>query len=280
MKKWKRDATISYGIGMIVCTMLGYAYGNIIVFIIGFTIITAFYTGFNEIQSQSEARQIKIRKHQESLRLQSEEEANKVREQQDLLRIQAQREYHRKFSEVYVSTDREDYIVKKEDYKRGNSRENEYRRKYLLPLLNLYDTKCAKCGKMDNGFDLDHFFLSKNEGGNFSLLHKDGHLVNNAIPLCQSCNRAKGDRPFNNFFDREQILFLFTKNREMTLLLNQISFEAENPAPVPDSVSFSLPADIGRYIVAKPNQSEWLRQDISEAVAKEQATTTPAQPEG
>jgi hypothetical protein len=132
----------------------------------------------------------------------------------------------------------------------------------------LYDTKCVKCQRVDNGLDLDHFFLSKSVGGNFSLQHKDGYLVNNAIPLCESCNRSKGDRPYANFFDRDQILFLFTKNREMNFLLNQIEPKAETPAPSP--VSFSLPADIGSYTVAKPTQSEWPRQVISEAVEKEE----------
>lgn len=173
----------------------------------------------------------------ELLIVKTQEEADRARRNQALAEIKVQEEFRQKLSQVYVSTNRE-------DYKRGNSRENEYRKKYLLPLLNLYNTKCVKCGRMDNGFDLDHFFLSKNEGGNFSLLHRDGYLVNNAIPLCQSCNRAKGDRPYDLFFDKDQILSLFTKNREMSLLLNQIAPKGENPAPAP--VSFSLPADIGR----------------------------------
>lgn len=162
-----------------------------------------------------------------SIRIKEEADL-RLKEQQEVKRLQAQQEAERSYkdfirrvSEVYVSNNREEYVIKKEDYKRGNNRENEYRKKYLLPLLSLYNNKCAKCGKMDNGFDLDHFFLSKNEGGNFSLLHKDGYLVNNAIPLCQSCNRSKGDRPYNHFFDKEEVITLFTKNKEMTLLLNR-----------------------------------------------------------
>jgi hypothetical protein len=152
-----------------------------------------------------------IRAEQEQRRIQAEQEARR-----------SQEEYYKKLSEVLISTNREDYIIVKEDYKRGNKRENEYRKKHILALLNLHQNQCAKCHKSDNGFDLDHFFLSKNEGGNFSLMHKDGYLVNNAIPLCQSCNRSKGDRPYNTFFSNEEILSLFTNNREMTLLLNQI----------------------------------------------------------
>jgi len=218
------------------------------------------------IQAQEEAR--KAREHQELLRIQAQEEARKAREHQDLLRIQAQENLCRKLREIGVSTNREDYVVNNEDYRRNNKRDKEYRKKYLLSLLSLYDTKCVKCQRVDNGLDLDHFFLSKSVGGNFSLQHKDGYLVNNAIPLCESCNRSKGDRPYANFFDKDQILFLFTKNREMNFLLNQIEPKAETTAPSP--VSFSLPADIGSYTVAKPTQSECPRQVISEAVEKEE----------
>lgn len=154
----------------------------------------------------------RIREEQEKKRIEAEQEAQRLQE-----------EYYKKLNEVFVSTNREDYVIGKEDYKRGNKRESEYRKKHILTLLNLYQNQCAKCRKSDNGFDLDHFFISKNEGGNFALAHRDGHLVNNAIPLCQSCNRSKGDRPYDAFFNNDEILSLFTKNRQMTLILNQVS---------------------------------------------------------
>lgn len=131
------------------------------------------------------------------------------------------KEFLKKLNQVTISDKREDYIFKKEDYKRGNKREREYRKMFLLKLLSLYGNKCAKCGDTKNGFDLDHFIFSKNEGGNFALMHKDGHLVNNAIPLCQKCNRSKGDRSYKDFFTENEILSCFTKNREMTLKLNE-----------------------------------------------------------
>lgn len=130
------------------------------------------------------------------------------------------KKYLEKLKIVSISDQREDYIIKKEDYKRGNKIENNYRKKHLLRLLNLYNNKCAKCGSTNNGFDLDHFIMSKNEGGNFTLIHKDGYLVNNAIPLCQTCNRSKGDKSHKDFFNKDEILFLFEKNKEMTLIIN------------------------------------------------------------
>lgn len=262
---------------------IGFIYNHINTFIIILAIILAIVITISLVLKLIKYWKAKrIKQKQESLRIQAQEEAKKARKYQESLRIQAREDLYKKLRELGVSTNRQDYVISNEDYKRGNKRESEYRKKYLLSLLNLYDTKCVRCGRMDNGLDLDHFFLSKNSGGNFSLLHRDGYLVNNAIPLCQSCNRSKGDRPYDHFFDKDQILFLFTKNREMNFLLNQITPKAETPAPVPAPVSFSLPADIGNYIVAKPNQSEWLRQVISEAVEKEECPTTdpaPTQPE-
>lgn len=124
---------------------------------------------------------------------------------------------------VEISDNRHDYIIDDTDYKRSNSREAEYRKKYILPLLHLYKNKCAKCGAMDNGLDIDHFVFSKSRGGNFSMLHKKGHLVNNAIPLCRHCNRSKSDKSHKSFFSEAERCTLFAKNKEMTILINKKS---------------------------------------------------------
>lgn len=99
--------------------------------------------------------------------------------------------------------------------------DNDYRKTWFLTLLKIYDNKCANCGDSSNGCDLDHFVFAKNEGGNFIMKHRDGYFVNNAIPLCQNCNRSKGDQDYNNFFSEEKLLELFTKNAEMTKLINE-----------------------------------------------------------
>ena len=149
------------------------------------------------------------------------------KERKNLALRRGREQFVRNLNRVSISDDRNDYIFSDEDYRRGNKRENDYRKKYFLPLLNIFGNKCAKCGDSSNGIDLDHFVFSKNEGGNFSLLHKDGHLVNNAIPLCRACNRSKSDKSYRDFFNEEQILYLFTKNRDMTITIN-----SEN---IPDS---------------------------------------------
>ncbi len=150
-----------------------------------------------------------------------EREAEEIRKKIALEAQAKRKKLLKELNKVVISDKRGDYIIKKEDYKRGNKRESEYRKQFLLPLLGLYENKCAKCGDSNNGFDLDHFVFSKNEGGNFALLHKDGHLINNAIPLCQTCNRSKGDRSYKDFFSEDELLYCFRKNKDMTLKLNK-----------------------------------------------------------
>lgn len=176
-------------------------------------------------REQQEQQRIHTEQKKEIQRLQAE--SQKIKDQQEQQRVHADQDeslrLKAELKKVLVSTDREDYIIREIDYKKGNGREHEYRKKYVLRLFSLYQNQCAKCGRQDNGYEIDHFFISKNEGGNFSLHHKDGYFVNNAILLCRSCNSSKSDKPYNAFFSDEEILYLFTKNREMTLLLNQIS---------------------------------------------------------
>lgn len=178
----------------------------------------------------------KIREEEEQRRVEEElkraEEASKRAKEAWVKRKEAQRraeeekrlaeeEFQRKISIVRISDDRNDYIISKEDYKRGNPVDNDYRKTWFLTLLKIYDNKCANCGDSSNGCDLDHFVFAKNEGGNFIMKHREGYFVNNAIPLCQNCNRSKGDRDYNNFFSEEKLLELFTKNAEMTKLINE-----------------------------------------------------------
>lgn len=140
--------------------------------------------------------------------------------QEAALRLQRQAELDASIAKVRISDDRSEYIIGNNDYRRGTKRENFYRKAFLLPLLQMFGNRCAKCGTAENGVDIDHFVLSKNEGGCFALFHRDGYWVNNAIPLCQTCNRSKLDRSFRQFFAEEQLLAVFQKNAEMTKRLN------------------------------------------------------------
>jgi hypothetical protein len=142
-------------------------------------------------------------------------------------RLEAQvreQELQSKIAMVEISKNREDYIIEEEDYRRGNKKENLYRKRFKLTLLSKFGNACVKCGRSDNGVDIDHFVLSKNEGGCFFLRHRDGYLVNNAIVLCASCNRSKSDDCHLEFFTPEELHRVYSLNAEMTALLNEEEF--------------------------------------------------------
>jgi hypothetical protein len=94
-----------------------------------------------------------------------------------------------------ISTDPSHYIIDHSNYRRFNSIENDFRMRYLLPLLRAFHCRCAVCGSDSEGYELDHFFLPKSKGGNLILTHQDGYRLFNAAPLCISCNRRKYANP-------------------------------------------------------------------------------------
>lgn len=118
------------------------------------------------------------------------------------------------------SADRDKYIIERDDYRRGNPKESYYRKTFCLYLLETFGNSCAKCGSKENGMDIDHFIFSKNEGGCFMMKHREGYLVNNAIPLCQTCNRSKSDESYTSFFNEAELLTILEKNVLMTRRLN------------------------------------------------------------
>lgn len=124
-----------------------------------------------------------------------------------------------KIKSTQFSHNRKDYIIMMDDYRRGNPIESYYRKKYFMILLEHYNNKCAKCYS-NHSICLDHFVFSKNEGGNFILNSIEGYFINNAIPLCQSCNSKKSDLSYLAFFNSEELVRLFEINKELTLILN------------------------------------------------------------
>lgn len=145
------------------------------------------------------------------------------REQKRLREIAEQNEVERQqaINSVSPSSDRNNYLIENDDYRRGNSKEGFYRKTFSLHLLETFDNSCAKCGDKENGVDIDHFIFSKNEGGCFIMKHKDGYLVNNAIPLCRTCNRSKSDSHYKSFFTDEALLSIFQRSLLMTKRLNE-----------------------------------------------------------
>ncbi len=59
---------------------------------------------------------------------------------------------------------------------------------------------------MTDDLQLDHFAIPKNEGGNFLLFDsKTRTLRLNVVVLCRSCNSAKGERSYVEFFGPEAL---------------------------------------------------------------------------
>jgi 5-methylcytosine-specific restriction endonuclease McrA len=102
----------------------------------------------------------------------------------------------------------EDFIIQKKDYRRGNAIDNYCRSELSGAIYEAFNGQCVSCGSPQR-LTLDHFALTKNEGGNFVLVAKDGVcLAINVVVLCRSCNSIKAQRPHTAFFDaleREQI---------------------------------------------------------------------------
>ena len=203
---------------------------SISIFIIGGIILLKNFKKRKIEKKEAEQRAVEIAKRiaeeqwhakMEKKRAEIEKKRKEAQRRAEEEKRLAEEEFQRKISIVRISDDRNDYIISKEDYKRGNPVDNDYRKTWFLTLLKIYDNKCANCGDSSNGCDLDHFVFAKNEGGNFIMKHRDGYFVNNAIPLCQNCNRSKGDQDYNNFFSEEKLLELFTKNAEMTKVINE-----------------------------------------------------------
>ncbi len=81
---------------------------------------------------------------------------------------------------------------------------------------------CATCGADDNGLDLDHFFIPKSKGGNFVLKRKDGVLINNAVPMCETCNRTKGNKDWRSITEENTLIQILERNSAANLLVNEV----------------------------------------------------------
>jgi 5-methylcytosine-specific restriction endonuclease McrA len=153
----------------------------------------------------------------------SDDEWNKRR----LKKLEEDQVNRQKIETTKISDKRRDYIFSNEDYKRGLDKEREYHLKHKASLFRLYGNRCANCGDDENGLEVDHFIFSKNEGGCFQMQHVEGYFVNNALPLCEKCNRSKGDQSYRDFFSLDKLAKILVKNLEMTKRLNKIKAKSK-----------------------------------------------------
>lgn len=151
--------------------------------------------------------------HDEAIRKKNiEDEINRQRE------IQNQRLQLIKASGIPSSMQELD--IQDSDYQRNNETDRKYRKKFTLHILKVYDNQCAICGATDNGVDIDHFYVPKSKGGNFVLRRHDGVLVNNAVPMCETCNRSKIDKDWKKLYPYHVTERIHKINADINLLLN------------------------------------------------------------
>jgi 5-methylcytosine-specific restriction endonuclease McrA len=186
------------------------------------------WMGFNMCPKDLQNERFRLNQEKNAIKFNLEQTQKKLYFYQSVLRrniIPAQKRYHHKLllkqqkkqallqrsSETFnkvissIEQNRDQYFIRNKDYKRGNPLENYIKNNWREKILKLHSNKCASCKSMED-ITLDHFWLPKNEGGNFAMFHVDSHaLISNVIPLCRSCNSAKGDMPFQNFFTLEQL---------------------------------------------------------------------------
>lgn len=111
-------------------------------------------------------------------------------------------------------------VICDSDFVRENDLDRLYRKLFKNKLCALFGNKCAICFKEDNGLDLDHFLIPKIRGGSFILRLKNSYLVNNAVPLCQTCNRRKNARNAVQFYDTKVNKDIVLLNRHFTQIIN------------------------------------------------------------
>ncbi len=119
-----------------------------------------------------------------------------------------------------ISENSADYIINKKDLERKNNYDSRYIDKNRKVLFYLYENICPLC-QIKPCEHIDHFFVPKCKGGNLIMKQKNGELVNNAVPLCATCNLRKGNRSYTKFFSPSQIEYISHRNAIMTSLIRK-----------------------------------------------------------
>lgn len=100
------------------------------------------------------------------------------------------------------------------DFKRNNDLDFFFEKRFKSKLFEIYENECLFCQKKNN-LHVDHFFIPKSKGGNFILKTYNGLLFNNAVLLCETCNKKKHAKSFLEF--REKIDFDKLKQRQISM---------------------------------------------------------------
>ncbi len=160
---------------------------------------------------------LKLQKFEKSLRAGSREAAPMTEQ----LRQDAVSARIGTLLESTFDTDDSAYVIVGADYSRDSTLDRIYRARFAYVLSRAFDGHCCMCGEGMGQLEFDHFWHPKSEGGNFVMRSRDGHYVNNCVPLCRSCNASKGKRDFREFFGEQQILDIVSRSQSMNEYINQ-----------------------------------------------------------
>lgn len=121
----------------------------------------------------------------------------------------------------YIQGDNtQEYLIGEEDFLRNTPKESKYLIQHRAMILEYFRNQCAICSAKTNGIEMDHFLVPKMRGGNFELLHRSGHSINNAVPLCISCNRSKQAKDYREFCDKKTIKRIRSVNEMINRIIN------------------------------------------------------------
>ena len=136
-----------------------------------------------------------------------------------LAKLEEHREANRERGNIEQSN-LSDYILSF-DSEDNKKLENKFIQQHKLSLFRIYDNRCAKCGTDEDDLMISTFVYRRTSGGCFTMKHKNGDWISNAIPLCKPCNILKANKELKAFFpNKEKLQQLFKKNKEMTKRLN------------------------------------------------------------
>jgi hypothetical protein len=123
-----------------------------------------------------------------------------------------QRENSERFKDVY---DYAELIINRwsEVHSVSNSRTSPidtwFVTNHQAVLWDYFDNRCAKCGSSPPQFrdrTIDHAFVPFSRGGTFIIRDETTNTWTlNAIPLCRTCNSAKGARAIESFFAAHEL---------------------------------------------------------------------------
>lgn len=124
------------------------------------------------------------------------------------------------FDQSRISLNPSDYIIEEKGFKRSNSVERRFKRRYFFDLLEVFDHKCFSCERSVK-IECDHFFIPKSKGGNLMIQHRKGYWICNAILLCRACNSRKEDKSPEEFFTNEKLEECFPLLEKMSFLISE-----------------------------------------------------------